>query len=122
MRVSQTFPEAKRKAVADLEITKLYYLAEIPEEKRDKFIADHELSGMTTRDIKRLARETKGIEDYRLFTDEDYRRMREIIKTTTDMKEAEYFHRFLIEMYHGLLECVSILENKIAVLTVQEEC
>lgn len=51
MRIAQIFKD-DRQALADLEVTKLYYLAELPEDKRNRLLASNNVSEMSTRELK----------------------------------------------------------------------
>ena len=52
MRAARAFPEEKRKSISFLKSTQVLLLAELPEETRDTFITDNDVSGMSTRELK----------------------------------------------------------------------
>lgn len=52
MRAAKAFPEEKRKSISFLKSTQVLLLAELPEETRDTFITDNDVSGMSTRELK----------------------------------------------------------------------
>ena len=59
MRAARAFPEEKRKSISFLKSTQVLLLAELPEETRDSFIADNDISSMSTRELKAAIKQEK---------------------------------------------------------------
>jgi hypothetical protein len=59
MRIAKEFG-SNSQAISNLEITKVGMLLDIPSEKREEFIENHDLKAMSTRNIKKAVREFIG--------------------------------------------------------------
>ena len=59
MRAAKAFPEEKRKSISFLKSTQVLLLAELPEETRDSFITDNDISSMSTRELKAAIKQEK---------------------------------------------------------------
>lgn len=58
MKAARIYKGEERQALADLEITKLYYLSELSDEKRHELIEAADVRGMTTRELKKAVKGT----------------------------------------------------------------
>lgn len=59
VRAARAFPEEKRKSISFLKSTQVLLLAELPEETRDSFITDNDISSMSTRELKAAIKQEK---------------------------------------------------------------
>lgn len=59
MRIAKEFG-SNSQAISNLEITKVGLLLDIPSDKRETFIENHDLKSMSTREIKKVIKETVG--------------------------------------------------------------
>ena len=57
MRIAKEFG-SNSQAISNLEITKVGLLLDVPTEKREEFIEKHDLKSMSTREIKKVIKET----------------------------------------------------------------
>lgn len=57
MRIAKEFG-SNSQAISNLEITKVGLLLDVPTEKREEFIENHDLKSMSTREIKRVIKES----------------------------------------------------------------
>lgn len=57
MRIAKEFG-TNSQAISNLEITKVGLLLDVPTEKREEFIENHDLKSMSTREIKKVIKET----------------------------------------------------------------
>lgn len=57
MRIAKEFG-SNSQAISNLEITKVGLLLDVPTEKREEFIENHDLKSMSTREIKKVIKET----------------------------------------------------------------
>lgn len=64
MRIAKEFG-SNSQAISNLEITKVGLLLDVPTEKREDFIENHDLKSMSTREIKKVIKETIS-EDQRI--------------------------------------------------------
>lgn len=71
MMIAQAFSE-NRQAIADLNVTALYLLAEMPTQDREQFLMENNVSNMTTRELKSAIDERKQLQILMepIFTDE----------------------------------------------------
>lgn len=60
MKIAVVFGEGKWKSLSNLGVTKLGMLIEIPDEKRDAYIENHDLTQMSTRDLAREIKQMNG--------------------------------------------------------------
>jgi hypothetical protein len=59
MRIAKEFG-SNSQAISNLEITKVGLLLDIPSEKREEFIDNHDLKSMSTREVKKAVKESMG--------------------------------------------------------------
>lgn len=59
MKAARIFKGEERQALADLDITKLYYLSELPDEQRAELIENNNILDITTRELKTLISDGK---------------------------------------------------------------
>lgn len=59
MRIAKEFG-SNSQAISNLEITKVGLLLDVPTEKREEFIEKHDLKSMSTREIKKVIKESVG--------------------------------------------------------------
>ena len=71
MMIAHAFSE-NRQAIADLNVTALYLLAEMPTQDREQFLMENNVSNMTTRELKSAIDERKQMQILMepIFTDE----------------------------------------------------
>ena len=112
MKISQAFL-SKRQAIADLSVTSLYLLTELPEEKRDSFLQQHDISQMTTRELKAaITKEKTRIDGLDIG---EFKKYHDKIMQSNDISLLEYWtdniHDFM-QMYKAILfECDKKIEQ-----------
>lgn len=74
MRAAKAFPEEKRKSISFLKSTQVLLLAELPEETRDTFIVDNDVSCMSTRELKAAIRQEKEMRFFASTEEESYQK------------------------------------------------
>lgn len=109
MRTARSFPRSERKALANIDITKLYYLSELSEEERQDLIESDQLEGMSTRELKQIIKQGR-LKRYEIFTPEELGAIREKVRTCNDLQLVKGYHDYLLEMAQGIAEMVLDLE------------
>ncbi len=112
MNIALTFATSDRQALADLEITKLYYLAGLSEDKRNALLLSQNIRTMSTRVLKKQIEKIEKQENLLepIFTDE----MREITKCileSDDIDLIQYWKQeVLVPLLNGISEIIMDLE------------
>jgi|GEM_PF-2725706 len=120
MMVARGFSDKERQALADLEITKIYYLAGLSEEKRNTLLASKDVYGMSTRELKNEIQrsESERILLSAIFTDEMKEMTKRILESTDIELIAWWRDNLLIPLSRGISEIVVDLEEKIGELLI----
>ena len=121
MQAARAFPAEKRKAISDLTSTNIILIAQQPEERRAKLLADPEIATLSTRELKAKINGTSedtpdaDVLTQPIFTDE-MRQFSEKVLASNDISLITKWHGFLKEMLQGESEIVIDLECKIGEL------
>lgn len=121
MQAARAFPAEKRKSISNLTSTNIILIAQQPEERRTKLLADPEIATLSTRELKARINETS--EDapdaealtQPIFTDE-MRQFSEKVLASNDISLITKWHGFLKELLQGECEIIIGLECKIGEL------
>lgn len=113
MKISRTFRAEERKALADLDITKLYYLSELPEDKRAEIIDNNNIADITTREVKALvnAATNDDLNFYKLPVDEWITMSNHLIEKG-DFEMLSIWVEFLHRALNTINDEISFLREK----------
>ena len=128
MRIAQAFIGEDRQAIADLEITKLYLLVELPEDKRNKLLDSYSIREMTTRELKSVISNEKNnsslknaLDDFHAFVCEVVDKTRELIDGDDIILLSWWMNNFLKPFQQDFSELVVDIESRIGELLPQWE-
>lgn len=109
MKASRVFPESERRALANIDITKIYYLSELDEEDRRELIEGDDLKEYSTRELKQIIKETR-LKRYTIFKPGELEAIRQKVGALNDLQLVKGYHDYLLEMAQGIAEMVLDLE------------
>lgn len=121
MQAARAFPAEKRKAISNLTSTNIILIAQQPEERRAKLLADPEIATLSTRELKAkingTSEDTPDVDvlTQPIFTDE-MRQFSEKVLASNDISLITKWHEFLKELAQGESEIIVDLECKIGEL------
>jgi hypothetical protein len=109
MKASRAFPESERRALASIDITKIYYLSELDEEDRRELIEGDDLKEYSTRELKQIIKETR-LKRYTIFKSGELEAIRQKVGALNDLQLVKGYHDYLLEMAQDIAEMVLDLE------------
>lgn len=110
MKAARIYKGEERQALADLEITKLYYLSELSDEKRHELIEAADVRGMTTRELKKAVKEADEAVLFRPILTDDFYRLRDMILNSNDVVELAAAIAILSQFRRELEDCCKEVE------------
>ena len=113
MRAAKIYQGEERQALADLEITKLYYLAELSEEKRQALIENADIKSMTTREVKEVV---QGGGYFTTIINDDFHKLNEEILASGDLERVTEWRNILLWLAQEMDEILLEIESKISEL------
>lgn len=115
MLAAKKFPKEKRQAIADFEPTKIYYLAEIAEEDREEFLKNHNITAMTTRELKETIEQEKLCKELckPLYDKEKLNQLHEQNMQTNDFDFAAKYYLAVKELHNTYKTFLDALDNRI---------
>ena len=104
MQLATTFNVSNSNSISNLGQTKLFLLMDLPDEKRDAFIEENDIEGITTRELKEKIKNVKNI------INQDERDYKEYQVKVSELKEfhnhEKYFPNIVGEQYIGFLKSI----------------
>lgn len=121
MMIAHAFSE-NRQAIADLNVTALYLLAEMPAQDREQFLMENNVSGMTTRELKSAIDERKQLQILMepIFTEEQ-RLYGEKILREGNFERVNAWKNYVTWLGQEVAEIVLSLEVRIGELMRENE-
>lgn len=121
MTIARAFSE-NRQAIAVLNVTALYLLAEMPAQDRELFLLENDVGNMTTRELKSAIDERKQMQVLMepIFTDE-MRLYGEKILQRGNLEEVKEWRSFLLWLGQEVGEIVIDAEVRLGELLMKEE-
>ena len=107
MQLAKTFTGEKRQAIADMEVTKLYYLAELPEQEREKLMTTSDIKTISTRELKGIIKQEEQREA--LLTpifDDEHRCMHKQVMESDDIEIVTAWAAYLRYLVQAMGEMV----------------
>ena len=119
MRIAQIFKD-DRQALADLEVTKLYYLAELPEDKRNHLLASNNVAEMSTRELK--AAVNASIDDVSRFSllPSGFQELNSRVLEVGSVSDLAIWISYLEDLQRTAKEAIDYLGTKIQTLEQAE--
>ena len=121
MMIAHAF-SGNRQAIADLNVTALYLLAEMPAQDREQFLMENNVSGMTTRELKSAIDERKQLQILMepIFTEEQ-RLYGEKILREGNFERVNAWKNYVTWLGQEVAEIVLSLEVRISELMRENE-
>lgn len=121
MMIAHAFSE-NRQSLADLNVTALYLLAEMPAQDREQFLMENNVSGMTTRELKSAIDERKQLQILMepIFTEEQ-RLYGEKILREGNFERVNAWKNYVTWLGQEVAEIVLSLEVRIGELMRENE-
>ena len=114
MQLAKTFTGEKRQAIAEIEVTKLYYLAELSEQEREKLLTTSDIKTISTRELKGIIRQEEQRQTMLTpIFDDEHRRMHKRVMESNDIRIVTEWAAYLRYLGQAMGEIILDLETMI---------
>ena len=123
MRMAKTYKAEERQALADLEVTKLYYLAGLPEDKRQELITSADVKVMSTRELQKAVKESEaeGLLFKPIIANDEFYRLHDKFMNSGNLETMKAWYDTLVYFAQELAEIVLEIETRMGELLADQE-